>query len=78
MILNKNYGGIPACPPYYQLYPNAPHLLPCPGHTAASIHFHRVPMNLVYKILKETPYNFAVYFPDPNSPRFCKLDHDVY
>lgn len=77
VILKKQYSEVRPCPPYYQLYPGAPKLLPCPAHTAASVHFHRVPMNLVYKIIQETPPNFAVYFPDPNTPLFCKLDHDV-
>ncbi|KAK8886860.1 hypothetical protein M9Y10_037893 [Tritrichomonas musculus] len=77
VILKKKYAEVKDCPPYYQLYEGGPKLLPCPAHTAASVHFHRVPMNLVHRIIQETPPNFAVYFPDPNTPLFCKMDHDV-
>ncbi|OHT01203.1 hypothetical protein TRFO_32028 [Tritrichomonas foetus] len=77
VILQKKFDQVKECPEFYQLYSNAPKLIPCPGHTAASIHMHRIPMDIAHRLIKETPPNFAVYFPNPNLPQFCKLDHDV-
>ena len=72
-ILEKRYDSFPKCPEYYQLFHNAPKLKPCPAHTAAIIHMHRIQMDMAYSILQQTPPNLAVYFPDPNTPQFCKM-----
>ncbi|OHT16017.1 hypothetical protein TRFO_13500 [Tritrichomonas foetus] len=73
VILKKQYSKVPKCPPYYQLYPNAPKLIPAPAHTVASVHMHRVPMDLPPRLIEEAPDDFAVFFPDANTPRFCRM-----
>jgi hypothetical protein len=73
VIFKKEYESVPKCPPTYALYPGARGLKPGPCRTAASIHMHRVPMDQAWPVLLQTPEDFAVFFPDPNTPTFCRL-----
>jgi hypothetical protein len=73
VIFEKQYHDVRMCPPSYALYPGARGLKPGPCRTAASIHMHRVPMDQVWSVLSQTPEDFAVFFPDPNTPTFCRL-----
>jgi hypothetical protein len=73
VIFKRETEKVQKCPETYQLFSGAPGLLPCPCRTAVSIHMHRVPMELAAEVLKETPENYAVYFPNPNVPTFCQL-----
>jgi hypothetical protein len=72
VILNKEFGRVGECPNGYSLYWGAKPLVPGLVRTAASIHMHRVPMDLVYKIMQETPEDFAVTFPNSDTPTFCR------
>ena len=73
VILNKDYGQVFKCPQAYRLFSQATPMKPCPCRTAASIHMHRIPMNLAWEVLQKTPEDFAVTYLDPNSPRFCRM-----
>jgi ribosomal protein L34 len=46
--------------------------LPGRVRNAASIHMHQVPMDKTYQVIVETPDDFAVTFPNPNLPLFCR------
>ena len=74
IILKRKYENVRQCPISYQLYSGSVGLKPCPARTAASIHMHRVPMNMAYEILRQTPENFAVTYLNPNTPTFCKIN----
>jgi hypothetical protein len=73
VVLEKKWEKVGRCPKTYHLYPGSVGLLPAPPRVAASIHMHRVPMDQAWKILSATPESFAVYFPDPNTPKFCQI-----
>lgn len=74
LIFEKRFNEIPKCPKEYHLYFGSKGLKPCPVRTAASLHMHRVPMDQAYEVIRRTPENIAVTFPDPNTPVFCKLE----
>ncbi|KAH0790675.1 hypothetical protein GPJ56_005416 [Histomonas meleagridis] len=74
-ILDDDYSQIKECPEYYYLVPGKNGLRPCPVKKAASIHMHQIPMTTVKKLLDKVPNDFAVYFPDPNTPLFCKMNN---
>jgi hypothetical protein len=73
VIFEKQYEDVKKCPDVYHLYLGSKGLLPAPCRTAASIHMHRVPMDKAWPVLLETPVDFAVFFPEPNTPTFCRL-----
>lgn len=74
VIFHRRYGRVKTCPRGYYLYPNAnPPLVPGAIRGAACLHMHKVPMDKVWRVLSETPPEFAVYFPNPNLPQFCNM-----
>jgi hypothetical protein len=73
VIFKKEYERVKKCPEVYHLYPGSQGLKPGLCRTAASIHMHRVPMEKAWQVLLETPEDFAVFFPDPNTPTFCRV-----
>jgi len=72
IIFNKEWGKIKKCPAAYHLYPGGAGLVPGYARQAASIHMHRVPMDKAWRVLAETPLDYGVFFPDPNTPTFCQ------
>jgi hypothetical protein len=75
VIYQKKWDTVRPCPETYRLFPGGIGLKPARAREAASIHMHRVPMDEAWKVLGETPDDFAVYFPDPNIPTFCQITY---
>jgi hypothetical protein len=73
VVLNKEFDRVDACPSGYSLYWGAKPLVPGLVHRAASIHMHTIPMDLAYKVLQEAPDDFAVTFPNSDTPTFCRM-----
>jgi hypothetical protein len=73
VIWQKKWNKVRMCPDAYHLFPGSVGLVPGRPRVAASIHMHRVPMDEAWRVLSETPVDFAVYFPNPNLPTFCQL-----
>jgi hypothetical protein len=72
IVLDKQFNLTSQCPTGYRLFGGAKPLVPGRVHNAASIHMHKVPMDLAYRVLLESPEDFAVTFPNPNTPVFCR------
>jgi hypothetical protein len=72
VIFNKQFHRVAPCPAGYSLYWGSKPLVPGFVRRAASIHMHKVPMNLAHRVVQETPEDFAVTFPNPNLPTFCR------
>ena len=73
IILNNQTQDIEPCSNGYKLSPFLQELFTGRPKTAVAIHMHRVPMNIAWKVLKQTPENFGVTFLNPNSPKFCRM-----
>jgi hypothetical protein len=73
VIFQKRWSAVAKCPQTYRLCPGCKGLAPGYARTAASIHMHKVPMELAWKVLSETPLDYGVYFPEPNTPTFCRI-----
>jgi hypothetical protein len=73
VIFGRKWSKVGSCPKTYHLYPGSVGLVPGRPRVAASVHMHRVPMDQAWRLLCETPVDFAVYFPNPNVPTFCRL-----
>jgi hypothetical protein len=73
VIFQKKWSSVAKCPKAYHLYPGCKGLKPGYAWTAASIHMHKVPMELAWKVLSETPLDYGVFFPEPNTPTFCQI-----
>jgi hypothetical protein len=73
VIFQKEWSKVQKCPKTYSLYPGGAELVPGYARQAAAIHMHQVPMEKAWKVLEETPLDYGVYFPDPDTPTFCQI-----